>query len=202
MVYVPKVEPIPDLLLDEHEVQLRDILQEYAGLEDDEHGKDTPARYLKALDEMTACKNDSDAHMESCIKWKTFDSPSDEMVTQTGITFTSLCNHHLVPFIGVAHIAYVPNGRIVGLSKLARVTRHFAKQLQVQEELTADIANFIQACLKPTGLAVVLEAEHMCMTIRGVQAPGSKTTTSKMLGVFADHTRTAKAEFQAILARL
>jgi GTP cyclohydrolase I len=117
------------------------------------------------------------------------------MVVVRNITFTSLCNHHVVPFMGVAHIAYVPKNAVAGLSKFARVVRHFGRQLQVQERLTAEIADFLEGTLSPRGVGVVVEAEHLCMTIRGVHSPGTLTTTSAMRGVFSDHDRTAKAEF-------
>lgn len=183
------------------------LLQSHAGLITDGHGRETPTRFLAMLDEMTSCRrrpgqeteDDRDKHLKECIKWKTFPSSSDEMVTQLSIPFVSLCNHHVVPFTGVAHIGYVPNGSIVGLSKLARVVRHFARRLQVQEKLTADVADFLQARLEPKGVAVMMKAEHMCMTLRGVQVPGTQTVTSKMTGVFGDHARTAKAEFLAIV---
>lgn len=182
---------------------LEGILRSYAGLDPtSDHGRETAARYLKALDEMTRCKNESDEHLMECIKWKTFESDSQDMVTQLNVSFTSLCNHHLVPFTGVAHIAYVPDGRLVGLSKLARVVGHYSRQLQVQEELTSDIANYLQHQLNAKGVAVWMQATHMCISIRGVQAHGTTTVTSKMTGVFADHSRTAKAEFLQIVSKV
>lgn len=153
----------------------------------DIHGKETPQRFVAMLKEMTTPEP---------IKWKTFKNDDmDEMIIEMGIPFVSLCNHHVIPFFGMAHIGYVPDKLVVGLSKLARVVQHYAKGLQVQERLTMQTANYIMTNLKPRGVAVVLEAEHMCMTIRGAKAPGAKTSTSAMLGVFGDHERTAKAEF-------
>lgn len=181
--------------------ELAKILLEYhAGLTSDEHGEKTPQRFVAMLDELTQCREPlAPNHEETCIKWSEFEDGMDEMVTVANIPFVSLCNHHVIPFIGKAHIAYIPNGNVVGLSKLIRVTQHFARQLQVQERLTAEIADFLESKLKPLGVAVMLRAEHMCFTIRGVQTPGTMTTTSAMRGVYADHNRTAKAEFLQIV---
>ena len=178
----------------------RDVLACFAGLDStSEHGFDTSKRFTTMLDELTACKHADDEHLANCIKWKDFVSSSDEMVIVKGISFTSLCNHHVVPFMGVAHVAYVPSGKVAGLSKFARVVRHFARQLQVQENLTMEIAEYLVEVLAPRGVGVVIEAEHLCMTIRGVQSPGTRTVTSTMTGVFADHSRTAKAEFLSFI---
>lgn len=179
---------------------MKQILATWAGIGEDEHGADTPARFLKMLDELTQCREAEEDHILECIKWKGFDADGmRDMIVVKGIPFTSMCNHHLVPFLGVAHVAYIPEAHMAGLSKFARVVRHFARQPQVQERLTKEIADYLEGELKPQGVAVLLEAEHMCMTIRGVQAPGTKTVTSTMRGHFADHTRTAKAEFMQII---
>lgn len=111
----------------------------------------------------------------------------DELVLVRDIPFVSLCAHHLLPFTGHAHIGYVPGERIVGLSKLARVVRHFGRSLQVQERLTKQVADLIQRELEPKGVGVVIQAEHQCMTVRGVQAVGSKTVTSAMFGLLRDN---------------
>ncbi len=121
----------------------------------------------------------------------------DEMVVARSIPFHSLCEHHLIPFVGVAHVAYLPGDRIVGLSKLARVVEHFARRLQVQERMTVQIADWIEAELEPKGVGVVLDAEHFCMTIRGVQKPGARTTTSALRGRLRDDART-RSEFLAL----
>lgn len=173
----------------------RMVLERFAGLKVNDHGADTPQRFVSMLDELTECK-DCDG---SCIKWKDFPAEAQDMVVVQNIPFSSLCNHHVVPFTGYATIGYVPSTRVAGLSKFARVTRHFARQLQVQEKLTFDIEQFIWSKLQPLGVAVVVKAEHMCMTIRGVQAPGTYTTTARMTGIFNDHDRTAKAEFLTYL---
>jgi GTP cyclohydrolase IA len=121
----------------------------------------------------------------------------DELVSVRDIPFHSLCEHHLMPFIGVAHVAYLPGDRIVGLSKLARVVDHFARAVQVQERLTADIANWLEEELKPRGVGVVLEAEHLCMTLRGANKPGARTMTSALRGVVRSDPRT-RGEFLAL----
>jgi GTP cyclohydrolase I len=118
------------------------------------------------------------------------DGDYDELVVARDITFHSLCEHHLLPFVGVAHVAYLPGDRIVGLSKLARVVEYYARALQVQERLTTQIADWLERELHPRGVGVVLEAEHMCMTLRGVQKPGTKTVTSALKGIVRDDPRT------------
>lgn len=169
-----------------------EILATYTGLDvTSEHGRDTPKRFLKMLDELTACK----ACTGKCIKWKAFPAETDELIIVRDLPFVSVCNHHVIPFVGVAHIGYVPNEIEAGLSKFGRAVQHFARRLQTQERLTADITAFLQMQLSPSGLVVQLRAEHMCMTVRGVQMPGAKTITTNTLGVFADHTKHAHTEF-------
>lgn len=168
------------------------VLAQHAGLDvETEHGADTPKRFAAMLDEVTKCKDCTG----SCIKWKVFKSDVDQMVVVNRIPFASVCNHHVVPFVGHAWVGYVPDGTVAGLSKFARVVHHFARRLQVQEELTEDIASFLEEQLQPKGVIVVTEAEHLCMTIRGTQTPGTITRVVETRGVFADHGRTAKAEF-------
>lgn len=116
---------------------------------------------------------------------KTFSSPSSEMVLQKDITFYSMCEHHILPFFGKAHIAYIPNGKVVGLSKLARTVEIFARRLQIQEKMTAQIADAIMENLDAKGVMVIVEAEHMCMTMRGIKKPGSKTLNYVVRGEFA-----------------
>ena len=111
----------------------------------------------------------------------------DEMVLVRSMPFHSLCEHHLLPFVGVAHVGYLPADRLVGLSKLARVVDHFARGLQVQERLTGQIANYLQERLRPKGVGVILEADHMCMSLRGVEKPGSSTITTHFIGSFRDN---------------
>lgn len=157
----------------------------------EDHRAETPARYVKALKEMTT---------REPFKFTTFPAESSDMVTLGPIPFYTLCAHHVVPFLGNAYVSYVPNHKLAGLSKFTRAVQWCAKGLWVQEELTTAIANFLVENLDPLGVGVVLEAEHMCMSMRGVRQPGVITTTSAMVGVYADHSRTAKAEFLALVA--
>lgn len=143
---------------------------------------ETPARYVRALEEQFAGYGQNPAeHLE-----RTFDEVQgyDELVLVSDIEVYSHCEHHMVPFVGKAHVGYIPNGRVVGLSKLARVVDVFAKRLQVQEKLTVQIAHAIEATLAPHGVAVVLQCQHFCMCYRGVRKPGSWTTTSRLRGIF------------------
>lgn len=168
------------------------LLQIHAGLDVvSPHGKETPKRFVHMLDEVTGCKDCNG----DCMKWKVFKDAVDQMVVVNRIPFASVCNHHVVPFVGFAWIGYVPDGWIAGLSKFARVVHHFARRLQVQEGLTFDVAEFLDTRLKPKGVIVVTEAEHLCMTIRGVQTPGTTTRVVETRGVFSEHNKTAKHEF-------
>jgi GTP cyclohydrolase I len=152
----------------------------------DDHFVDTPARFAQMLMEVTTPQD---------IKWKTFPSKNDEMIVVKDIPFATLCAHHVVPVTGLAHVGYVPSEQLVGLSKIARVVKWFAAGLTIQEQMTDDIAHYLVRFLEPKGVAVVMEAEHMCMSLRGVQVHGTKTTTSSMLGVYGDHDRLARTEF-------
>lgn len=172
------------------------LLQNTTGLDiESEHGMETPRRFAAMLSAMTDRGGD--------LKFTTFENMegSQEMIVLDKLPFYTLCNHHVVPFYGHAHIAYVPDKRIAGLSKFARAVKWHAKGLWVQENLTTEIADYLEAELNPLGVAVVLKAEHMCMAMRGVEVAGSQTTTSAMRGVFADHERTAKAEFMQLIAK-
>jgi len=124
----------------------------------------------------------------------------DELVLARSIPVQSVCEHHMLPFTGVAHVGYLPGERIVGLSKLARVVELFARRPQVQERLTVQVANWLQAQLSPRGVGVVVEAEHLCMTLRGVQAPGTTTITSALQGVLREDPR-SRAEFLSLTGR-
>ena len=128
------------------------------------------------------------------------DGDYDELVVARGIPFHSLCEHHLLPFIGVAHVGYLPGERIVGLSKLVRVVELYARSLQVQERLTTQIASWLERELDPKGVGVVIEAEHMCMSLRGVQKPGATTITSALRGLVRDDPRT-RGEFLSLTER-
>ena len=148
----------------------------------------TPERASKAIQFLTQGYGlDAEKVLQSAL----FDEDYSEMVIVKGIELYSLCEHHILPFFGKAHIAYIPNGKIVGLSKLPRVVDIFSRRLQVQERLTDQIVNVIQKVLKPYGVAVVIEASHMCMMMRGVQKQNSVTTTSAFRGAFKNiETRT------------
>jgi GTP cyclohydrolase IA len=128
------------------------------------------------------------------------DGGYDELVVACDIPFHSLCEHHLLPFVGVAHVGYLPGERILGLSKLGRVVDFFARSLQLQERLTTEIAGWLEEELQPKGVGVVLEAEHLCMSLRGVQKPGAKTVTSALRGLVRDDPRT-RQEFLALTGR-
>jgi GTP cyclohydrolase I len=128
----------------------------------------------------------------------TFPESYDEVVLVRDITFTSMCEHHLLPFQGVAHVAYLPNGRVTGLSKLARVVEEVARRPQVQERMTETIANLIESELESAGVAVVIEAEHSCMSIRGIRKPGSATVTSALRGTFRSNPA-SRSEIMALI---
>jgi GTP cyclohydrolase IA len=155
--------------------------------------RDTPRRMVEAYAELLTPEP---------FRPTTFpnDQDYDELVLVRSIPFHSLCMHHLLPFHGVAHVGYLPGRRIVGLSKLARVVELFARDLQVQERLTTQIADWIQEQLEPKGVGVVLEAEHLCMSMRGVQTFGAKTVTSALHGLVRDDPRT-RQEFLALTTR-
>ena len=143
---------------------------------------DTPARIARMCGEIYAgMDEDASAHLS-----KTFTVQTREMVLERDIVFYSMCEHHLMPFYGRAHVAYLPDGKVVGLSKLARTVETYAKRPQLQEQLTAQIADAIMEGLSPRGAMVMVEAEHMCMTMRGVKKPGSKTVTVAARGAFAE----------------
>jgi GTP cyclohydrolase I len=157
---------------------------------------DTPSRVARAYEEFFAGYDEDPSE----ILRRTFEETDgyDEMVLLRDIRLESHCEHHLVPIIGRAHVAYLPHRRVVGISKLARVVEAYAKRLQIQEKLTAQIANTIQEVLEPRGVAVVIEAAHQCMTTRGIHKPGVTMVTSRMLGAFRDDASTRR-EFLAMV---
>jgi GTP cyclohydrolase IA len=147
----------------------------------------TPKRVAEALKFLTSGYNQS---IEELLNGAIFDVGHDEMVLVRDIDLFSMCEHHMLPFIGRAHVAYIPKQKVVGLSKIARIVEMFARRLQVQERLTRQVAETLQEVLQPHGVAVVIEASHMCMVMRGVQKPNSWTVTSSMVGVFKEDPRT------------
>ena len=159
----------------------------------------TPSRVARMYEEVVAGLSENPAdHLEV-----TFAADHDEMVMVRDIPFASLCEHHLVPFIGRAHVAYIPgeDGRITGLSKLARLVDGYAKRLQVQERMTTEIADAIEAALDPRGVLVVVEAEHLCMSMRGVKKPGTSTVTSAVRGLFRNDSATRSEAMQFVRGR-
>lgn len=157
---------------------------------------ETPARVANMYEEIFAGLEDDPRKFI-----KTFATDSNEMVIVRDIPLYSMCEHHLLPFVGKAHIAYIPgDGRVIGLSKLARIVRHFAARPQLQERLTASVADFLMEELHPQGVAVLVEAEHLCMTMRGIRAAGAKTQTSALRGVILSDTRT-RAEVMSLFGK-
>ena len=146
----------------------------------------TPDRVARMYEELFSGMSESSSEVLDTV----FHEDYDEVVLLKDIEFSSVCEHHLMPFTGKAHVAYLPDGKIVGLSKLARAVEHFARRPQVQERLTAQIADLISKTLEPKGVAVVLEATHTCMTMRGVKKPGSVMTTSAMRGLIRENLAT------------
>jgi GTP cyclohydrolase I len=155
----------------------------------------TPKRMEKSMAFLTQGYNQS---VEDVLHGALFDVDYDEMVIVKDIEFYSLCEHHLLPFFGKAHVAYVPQGKVIGLSKLPRIVDVFARRLQVQERLTHQVAEAIDEAIHPQGVAVVMEAEHLCMMMRGVQKQHSQTVTSAMVGVFKTQSQT-RTEFLSLV---
>ena len=155
----------------------------------------TPLRVAKALDFLTS---GYDMTVQEVVRNAVFDEACEEMVLVRDIEFYSLCEHHMLPFFGKAHVAYLPDAKIIGLSKIARIVDVFARRLQVQERLTNQVADALMDTLQPHGVAVVLEASHFCMMMRGVQKQNSSAVTSAMRGTFRDNAR-SRAELMELL---
>jgi GTP cyclohydrolase IA len=155
----------------------------------------TPERYEKALKFLTSGYHQS---AESVLNGATFSVSYDEMVVVKDIEFFSLCEHHLLPFFGKCHVAYLPNKRVIGLSKVARLVNMFARRLQIQERLTSQIAEAIQEKISPEGVGVIIEARHLCMQMRGVEKQHGQAVTSAMLGGFR-HNKQTRDEFLALI---
>ncbi len=172
-------------------------LIEWAGDDPDREGLlETPARVIRSYRELFAgYETDPRAYLE-----RTFEEVGgyDELVILKDIRVVSFCEHHMLPFLGKAHVGYLPRDRVVGISKLARVVHGFARRLQIQEKLTAEVAEAIQDILQPKGVGVVIVSEHSCMTMRGVNTPGSRLTTSTLLGEVRDDPRTRQEFFDLV----
>jgi len=179
------------------EAAVREILEE-VGEEPDREGLiGTPARVHRMYTELTAGYHVDPARL---MNGAIFDVDYSEMVVVKDIPFYSLCEHHLLPFFGVASVAYIPRGRVIGLSKIPRIVEMYARRLQVQERLTQQIADFLQDNLEPQGVGVVVEATHLCAVMRGVRKPGTIMTTSAVLGLFRSRDKT-RSEFLAHIER-
>ncbi|MCG9887214.1 MAG: GTP cyclohydrolase I FolE [Cyanobacteria bacterium] len=172
----------PPVSTAEMEVAVRTLLLGLGEDPDREGLRDTPKRMVKALQFLTGGYRQS---LDELLNGAVFHEQTEEMVLVRDIDLFSSCEHHILPILGRVHIAYIPNGRVIGLSKLARIADMYARRLQVQERLTAQIADALQGLLRPKGVAVVVEASHMCMVMRGVQKPRSWTSTTAVRGVFA-----------------
>ncbi len=177
------------------ETLVRDMLQQLGENPEREGLLDTPKRVSRAMHFLTSGYN---LTVEEVVREALFEEKCEEMVIVKDVEFYSLCEHHMLPFFGRAHVGYLPRGRVIGLSKIARVVDVFARRLQVQERLTTQIASGLLEVLNAHGVAVVLEASHFCMVMRGVQKQNSKTVTSSMLGAFRDDSR-SRAEFMELI---
>lgn len=173
------------------------MLLEGIGEDPDREGlADTPERIARMYTEIFGgMEEQASEHLS-----KVFTVESNELVLEKDIVFYSMCEHHLMPFYGRAHVAYIPDGRVVGLSKLARTVEVYARRLQIQEQMTAQIADAVMEYLAPQGVMVMVEAEHMCMTMRGVKKPGSRTVSVAARGVFADNALLQNQFFQMLRA--
>ena len=178
----------PPVSRSDAEAAVRTLI-EWAGDNPDREGLlDTPARVARSYRELFAgYEVEPRAYLE-----RTFEEVGgyDQLVVLKDIRFVSFCEHHMLPVVGVAHVGYLPTDRVVGISKLARVVRGYARRLQIQEKMTSEIASAIEEVLRPQGVGVVIEAEHSCMTMRGVDVPGASLTTSALRGVVRDDART------------
>ena len=187
----------PKISQAEAEAAVRTLIQ-WAGDDPDREGLlETPARVARSYRELFAgYEVDPLQYLE-----KTFEEVGgyDELVVLKDIRFVSFCEHHMLPVVGKAHVAYLPTNRVVGISKLARVVRGFARRLQIQEKMTSEIAKAIQTVLQPQGVGVVIEAEHLCMTMRGVRKAGARTITSAVRGIM--HRSATRSEAMALINR-
>jgi GTP cyclohydrolase IA len=186
---------LPERDLDRIANAYRELLQAIGEDVDREGLQRTPDRAARALEFVTQGYRQN---LDEIINGAVFESSASEIILVKDIELYSLCEHHLLPFIGRAHVAYLPNGKVIGLSKVARIVDVFARRLQIQENLTTQIAESLMNCLQPSGVAVVVEAKHLCMMMRGVEKQNSVMKTSCLLGTFKDDART-RSEFLSLL---
>jgi GTP cyclohydrolase IA len=186
---------LPERDLDRIANAYRELLQAIGEDVDREGLQRTPDRAARALEFLTQGYRQN---LDEIINGAVFESSASEIILVKDIELYSLCEHHLLPFIGRAHVAYLPNGKVIGLSKVARIVDVFARRLQIQENLTTQIAESLMRCLEPSGVAVVVEAKHLCMMMRGVEKQNSVMKTSCLLGTFKDDART-RSEFLSLL---
>lgn len=187
----------PEMSLEKLTQNYQEILTNLGENPEREGLKGTPLRAAKAMQFL--CRG-YDQSLEEIVNGALFDSTNDEMVIVKDIELYSLCEHHLLPFIGKAHVAYIPTGKVIGLSKVARIVDMFARRLQIQENLTRQIADALLSVTNAKGVAVVIEAKHMCMMMRGVEKQNSVMTTSCMLGAFRSSQNT-RNEFLSLIQR-
>ncbi|SHL90196.1 GTP cyclohydrolase I FolE [Vreelandella subglaciescola] len=183
-------------MTDEIAQHYRQIMQHLGENPDREGLKDTPQRAAKAMQFLTAGYHQT---LEEIVNGAVFESQTDEMVLVKDIELYSICEHHLLPFIGKCHVAYLPRGKVLGLSKFARITDMFARRLQIQENLTLQIAEAVQEVTDARGVAVVIEAQHLCMMMRGVEKQNSSMSSSVMLGAFRNNQPT-RQEFLTLIS--
>jgi GTP cyclohydrolase I len=190
--HTPSIED-PEIRINRSSVEesVRDILVNIGEDPEREGLLRTPDRVARMYEELT-----SGYHIDTdkLINGAVFSVDYDEMVVVKDIDFYSMCEHHMLPFYGKAHVAYIPDGKVIGLSKIPRIVEMFARRLQIQEQMTSQIADFLQETLNPQGVAVVIEGAHMCAMMRGVKKQNTKMTTSKMTGVFKENAKT-RSEF-------
>jgi len=194
--YVDNLDAEPDEIYDpEFEAIVRQMLEKIGENPQREGLQRTPLRVAKAMDFLTSGYDNT---VEDVVRDAVFNEDCEEMVLVRDIEFYSLCEHHVLPFFGRAHVAYMPHGKVIGLSKVARIVDLFARRLQVQERLTNQVADALMEVLKPHGVAVIMEASHFCMMMRGVQKQNSVTVTSAMRGSFKTNA-SSRAELMSMI---
>ena len=192
-----EVNRLADKKIDSIEQAYRDLLEAIGENPERQGLMKTPARAARALEFLTQGYRQSVAEI---VNGAIYDSDASEVILVKDIELYSMCEHHLLPFIGRAHVAYIPNGKVIGLSKMARMVDVFARRLQIQENLTTQIADALMDVLSPEGVAVVIEAKHLCMMMRGVEKQNSIMKTSCLLGCFKD-SATTRSEFLSLLGK-